>query len=356
MRHILHADFDAFYASVEQRDNLDLRGMPLVVGGSPEGRGVVASASYEARRYGIHSAMPMRTAYQRCPKLLRAPPRFERYSEVSRAVMSIFRDITPLVEPLSMDEAYLDVTDSVDTERPVEVIAAELKKKVRTDLGLTISVGVATSKSVAKVASDMDKPDGLTVVPPGTERDFLAPLTVDKLWGVGPKTAARLAMEDVHMIGQLAQQTDAWLASRFGRVGEHMRRLSRGEDTQPVEVRRQRKSVSAETTLAQDSGDPEALIELVSRLSLRVGNHLSSRDLHARTVKLKLRLADFTTFTRQKTLADGVESSESVDAAARALLRAELAPGRLFRLVGVGVTGFDEVRDDPVQPRLAGFE
>ena len=248
------------------------------------------------------------------------------------------------------------MTESITPARPPEVIAAELKKKVRTDLGLTISVGVATSKSVAKVASDMDKPDGLTVVPPGTERDFLAPLTVDKLWGVGPKTAARLALEDVHMIGQLAQQTDAWLASRFGRVGEHMRRLSRGEDTQPVEVLRQRKSVSAETTLAQDSGDPEALMELVSRLSLRVGNHLSSRDMHARTVKLKLRLADFTTFTRQKTLADGVESSESVDAAARALLRAELAPGRLFRLVGVGVTGFDEVRDDPVQPRLAGFE
>ena len=354
MRHILHADFDAFYAAVEQRDDPRLAGLPLVVGGSPDERGVVASASYEARRFGVRSAMPMRTAFQRCPGLVRVPPRFDRYGEVSRAVMDIFRQITHLVEPLSLDEAYLDVTDSVDSKLPPEKIAFNLKKRVRSDLGLTISVGVATSKSVAKIASDMDKPDGLTVVPPGTEREFLAPLPVGRLWGVGPKTAANLEREGILTIGQLADQTDEWLVASFGRMGEHMSRLSRGKDRQAVEVRRARKSVSAETTLVRDTGDPEALVELVSRLSQRVGVHLGSRGLQARTVKLKLRLADFTTFTRQRTVAEGVDGPETLDTVARALLRAELAPGRLFRLVGVGVSGFDAA-DDPVQPRLAGF-
>ena len=354
MRHILHADFDAFYAAVEQRDDPRLAGRPLVVGGSPDERGVVASASYEARRFGVRSAMPMRTAFQRCPGLVRVPPRFDRYGEVSRAVMDIFKQITQLVEPLSLDEAYLDVTDSAGPTVSPERIASDLKRRVRADLGLTISVGVATSKSVAKIASDMDKPDGLTVVTPGTERGFLAPLPVGRLWGVGPKTAALLEREGILTIGQLAAQTDEWLVARFGRMGEHMSRLARGEDRQAVEVRRARKSVSAETTLARDTGDPEALAELVSRLSQRVGVHLGSRGLQARTVKLKLRLADFTTFTRQRTVAEGVDSPETVDTVARALLRAELAPGRLFRLVGVGVSGF-EAADDPVQPRLAGF-
>ena len=192
VRQILHADFDAFYASVEQLDNPGLRGKPVAVGGSSEGRGVVAAASYEARRYGVRSAMPMRTALQRCPDLIRVDARFGRYAEVSRRVMDIFRDITPLVEPLSMDEAYLDVTDSVTRERRPEDIARALKERVKWELGLTISVGAGASKSVAKIASDLDKPDGLTVVPPGTEAEFLAPLPVGTLPGVGPKTQERL--------------------------------------------------------------------------------------------------------------------------------------------------------------------
>ncbi len=356
MRHILHADFDAFYASVEQRDDPRLRGRPLVVGGRPEDRGVVASASYEARRFGIRSAMPMRTAFERCPRLIRLAPRFERYAEVSRAVMDIFRSITPLVEPLSLDEAYLDVTGSVTQALPPARVASDLKGRVRTELGLTISVGVATSKSAAKIASDLDKPDGLTVVPPGAEREFLAPLPVGRLWGVGPKTAAILEHEGIHRIGQLAERTDEWLVGRFGRMGEHMSRLARGEDRREVETARARKSVSAETTLAQDSDDPEELIELVGRLSQRVGGHLSSRGLHARTVRLKLRLADFTTFTRQKAVPEGVDDSMGVEAVAVALLRSELAPGRLFRLVGVGAVGFDPVEDEPIQPRLVGLD
>ena len=187
MRHILHADFDAFYASVEQLDNPELRGKPLAVGGSPESRGVVAAASYEAREYGVRSAMPMRTAFNICPGLLRVGARFGRYREVSRKVMDIFHDVTPLVEPLSLDEAYLDITDEVTPDLTDEDLARSLKQRVKRELGLTISVGAGASKSVAKIASDLEKPDGLTVVPPGTERAFLAPLPVGKLPGVGPE-------------------------------------------------------------------------------------------------------------------------------------------------------------------------
>ena len=207
MRHILHADFDAFYASVEQLDNPTLHGKPVVVGGSAEGRGVVASASYEAREFGVRSAMPMRTAQRMCPQAIRVGARFDRYREISQGVMSIFRDLTPLVEPLSLDEAYLDVTAVVDNGRQPPEIAADLKRRVKYELGLTISVGVATSKSIAKIASDMDKPDGLTVVALGEERAFLAPLPISKLWGVGPKTAERLIAEGVETIADIADAT-----------------------------------------------------------------------------------------------------------------------------------------------------
>ena len=356
MRHILHADFDAFYTSVEQLDNPQLRGKPIVVGGSPEVRGVVASASYEARRYGVRSAMPMRTALQRCPNAIRVAPRFDRYRELSQRVMGIFQEITPLVEPLSLDEAYLDVTDLVGPERGAEQVARALKGRVKSDLGLTISVGVATVKSVAKIASDMDKPDGLTVVPPGSERQFLAPLPVEKLWGIGPKTARRLTEGGIRTIGELASKPEVWFGATFGKTGSRVRRLALGQDDEAVIVDRERKSVSAETTLAHDTDDPQLLIDLVTRLSQRVAGHVDGRDLAGRTVRLKLRLADFTTFTRQKTLAEPVRSSDELVETAVALLQLELEPGRLFRLVGVGVTGFDRLPAGADQPKLAGFE
>ena len=356
MRHILHAGFDAFYAAVEQRDNPGLRGKPVVVGGSPEGRGVVASASYEVRRFGVRSAMPMWTALQRCPEVIRVPPRFDRYGEVSRRVMEIFRAITPLVEPLSLDEAYLDVTQSVTPERSPARIAVELKRRVRSELLLTISVGVGVSKSVAKIASDMDKPDGLTVVVPGSEREFLAPLPIESLWGIGPKTAERLHSQGIRSIGDLAAKPEDWFVTRFGRTGPSVRALALGQDDRPVVVERERKSVSAETTLSHDTDDPELLLELVSRLSQRVGSYLERDDIQGKTVKVKLRLADFTTFTRQTTLAYSVRSSDQVATAATELVRAEMEPGRLFRLVGVGVSGFEQPEGEPSQPRLVGFE
>ena len=357
MAHILHADLDAFYASVEQLDAPDLRGKPVVVGGPPESRGVVAAASYEARRFGIRSAMPMRTALHRCPHAIRVSARFDRYREVSRQVMDIFRGITPLVEALSLDEAYLDVTRLTIPDRSPRDIAAGLKKRVRTEAGLTISVGVAGSKSVAKIASDLEKPDGLTVVPPGSEREFLAPLPVDRLWGIGPKTAERLAAEGIRTVGDLASRPAEWFDSRFGRNAAGVHALALGRDDRPVVVEHVRKSVSSETTLARDTDDPELLADIVGRLSASVARHLSSRDMSGRTVKLKLRLADFTTFTRQRTLPSPIRSTEELSGVAGELLRAELLPERLFRLVGVGISGFEWTADDQArQPRLSGFE
>ena len=358
MRHILHADFDAFYAAVEQLDNPELRGKPVVVGGSAEGRGVVASASYEARRFGVRSALPMRTAMRLCPQAARVGARFERYREISRRVMAIFRDITPLVEPLSLDEAYLDITERVAAGATPRDIALGLKRRVKAELGLTISVGAGTSKSVAKIASDMEKPDGLTVVPPGGERSFLAPLPVRDLWGVGPKTAERLNAEGVDTIADIAALSEEWLTARFGKHGRDMLRLALGQDDSEVRVSRETKSVSAETTFERDSGDPEMLTEIVNRLSQRVAAQLSRKELNGRTVKLKLRLSDFTTFTRQRTLDSPVESAAELSRAANEILRAEMHSGRRFRLVGVGVSGFEqgEEPEQARQLRLIGFE
>ena len=354
---ILHADFDAFYASVEQLDNPGLRGKPVAVGGSSEGRGVVAAASYEARQYGVRSAMPMRTALQQCPDLVRVDARFSRYAEVSRRVMEIFRNITPLVEPLSMDEAYMDITESVTPERSPEDIARALKERVKRELGLTISVGAAASKSVAKIASDLDKPDGLMVVPPGAEAEFLAPLPVGSLPGVGPKTQELLKAEGVITIGDLAALSDDWLLSALGRNGGYMKRLALGLDEREVQTHRDTKSVSSETTLARDTGDPDALQELVRRLSRDVSRSLERRGLMGRTVKVKLRLSDFTTFTRQRTMREPVQASEQIAEAASGLVSVEIGPGRLFRLVGVGVSGFDEPEESSLimQPRLPGM-
>ena len=359
MRHILHADLDAFYASVEQLDNPVLRGKPVVVGGSPASRGVVAAASYEARAFGVRSAMPMHTAMQRCPQAVRVSPRFDRYHEVSGQVMEIFRDITDLIEPLSLDEAFLDVTTRVAPNTAPESIADGLRRRVLDEVGLTISVGVATSKSIAKIASDMDKPDGLTIVIPGNEREFLAPLPVRKLWGIGPKASERLVAEGIETIGDLAQMTEAWFASRFGKNGPKMRELALGYDDRPVVVSRETKSISAETTLAEDTGSPEMLQELIARLSQRVARQLADADLQGRTVKLKLRLSDFTTFTRQRSLTQPEDSADVIAAISSSLLERELHSGRQFRLIGVGVSGFDPQDENseerPVQGRLAGF-
>ena len=340
MRHILHADLDAFYAAVEQLDNPELRGRPVMVGGQPEERGVVATASYEAREYGVRSAMPMITAVRLCPEGIIIHPRFDRYKEVSGQVMAIFRDLTGLVEPLSLDEAYLDITSVVAEGAAPLGVALGLKRRVHSETGLTLSAGVAVSKSVAKIASDLDKPDGLVVVPPGEERAFLAPLPVAKLWGIGPKTAERLQKEGIETIGHLAEQPSNWYIQRFGSRGSAIRDKALGQDQEPVHTERATKSISAETTFASDISDPERLHAELTELAHSVARHLERKDLSGRTVTVKLRLADFTTFTRQSTLPVQTRSKSTILGLAWRLLSHELTPGRSFRLLGVGVSGF----------------
>ena len=347
VRRIIHADLDAFYAAVEQLDNPRLRGKPVLVGGSPEGRGVVATASYEAREFGVHSAMPMTTAVRHCPQGIIIRPRFSRYQEISRQVMGVFRDLTPLVEPLSLDEAYLDITQVVEAGQYPLTIALDLKQRVKNDTGLDVSVGVATNKTVAKIASDLEKPDGLVVVPPGEERGFLAPLRVGKLPGVGPKTVERLQREGILTIGQLADQPAEWFGRLFGKRAASLQARAQGQDQEPVQTERLTRSVSAETTFPTDVNDPERLHQELAQLSAKAVQHLEAKELRGRTVTVKLRLADFTTFTRQTTLPMLTSIESAVLETARRLLSKELTPGRAFRLLGVGVSNFgDEYREE----------
>jgi DNA polymerase-4 len=334
-RTILHADLDAFYASVEQLDNPDLRGRPVVVGGAPEARGVVAAASYEARRFGVRSAMPMSRALRLCPRAVRVPPRFDRYGEVSRRVMAIFRDVTPMVEPLSLDEAFLDASEQVAAGTGAEALAREIRRRVKEETGLTVSIGVGTNKTVAKIASEMDKPDGLVVVPPGEEAAFMAPLPVRSLWGVGPKAEEALREMEIRTVGGLANADASALVARFGVRGEWFHRMANGLDDRPVETEHQRKSVGAETTFARDLSDGPELRRILGRVAEDVAKRLRKRGVKARTVVLKLRYSDFRTITRQTSLAEGVDGVGELTTAAGALLTKEARPDDLFRLLGI---------------------
>ena len=344
---------DAFYASVEQRDHPELRGKPVLVGGSPRSRGVVAAASYESRVFGCRSAMPMRTAVRLCPQAEIVRPRFSRYREVSSQIMSIFRDVSPLVEPLALDEAFIDVSHRVEEgARPAE-LGQWIRERVQRETELTVSCGVATSKSVAKIASEQDKPDGLTVVAPGHEAAFLAPLSISDLWGVGPKTADRLRGAGIETIGDLADRPLPWLIDRFGGRGEWFWQLAHGHDDRGVSAERETKSISSETTFAEDVGSESKLTSVVSEQAAHVAERLTEHGFRARTVQIKLRLSDFTTFTRQKTLASPTGDSGTIEQTALALLREQLSPVRKFRLVGVGVSGLEQ---RPVAAQLSLFD
>ena len=340
-RRIIHADMDAFFASVEQHDNPALRGKPVLVGGSPRARGVVAAASYESRAFGCRSAMPMRTAVRLCPHAEIVRPRFNRYREISDQIMDIFRSVSPLVEPLSLDEAFIDITQRVESGQTPREVASWIKQRVRKETGLTISCGAGTTKSIAKIASDREKPDGLTVVPPGEERAFLAPLAISELWGVGPKTAERLRAVGVETVGDLAEQSLAWLIDRFGARGEWFHDLARGIDPREVSTSRETKSISSETTFAEDIGDYDKLAATARGQAEDVARRLQRSELRARTVQIKLRLSDFTTFTRQRTLPRAGDDPDEIAAAALELLRAQCRPARRFRLIGVGVSNLE---------------
>jgi DNA polymerase-4 len=346
-RCIAHADLDAFYASVEQRDNPALVGQPVIVGGAADHRGVVAAASYEARRYGVRSAMPVSRALRLCPDAVRLPARFSVYADVSALVLAGYRDLTPLVEPLALDEAYLDLTEAVPDPGDWNEIGRRIKSQVRRSVSLTVSVGVATSKSVAKIASDLEKPDGLVVVPPGQEKEFLAPLPVGRLWGVGPRGEERLASIGVRTIADLAAVDVRLLSGVFGRWGALLHDLANGRDDRSVQSRHDAKSVARERTFAHDL-EPVALEEELRPIVESLCERLQRRGLRGHTVTLKLRQSDFTTITRQRTLAYPVNDSTAVCEAAADLLRREVQPDQKYRLLGVSVSGFEEPSQLPL--------
>ena len=349
-RTIIHADLDAFYASVEQLDNPELRGKPVVVGGPPESRGVVAAASYEVRRFGVRSAMPMSRALRLCPEAVRVAPRFDRYGEVSRAVMTIFRNLTPLIEPLSLDEAFLDVSGWIDDGANLDQLCRDLKSTVRSETGLTLSIGGGGSKSVAKIASDLGKPDGLLLVPRGEETAFLAPLPVRALWGVGPKTEAALRNAGVRTIGDLASRSVAQAARLLGSHGEFLHEMARGIDEREVVTEYERKSVGAETTFAKDLPDGPELRSELARVAGDVDRRLEHANVRPLTLAIKLRYANFRTVTRQTSLKEPIVDAAQIETLAAQLLDGVVAEGDRFRLLGIQCSRFAE--GAIVQPSL----
>jgi DNA polymerase-4 len=337
-RAILHVDMDAFFASVEVLDNPALRGRPVVVGGHPEGRGVVSAASYEARRFGVHSAMPMSRALRLCPEAVVLPGRMRRYQEISARLRGVFERFTPLVEPLSCDEAFLDVSGSQRLFGPAPAIAWRIKEAVRREEGLTASVGVAPNKFVAKIASDLEKPDGLVVVPAEALPAWLDPLPVGKLWGVGAKLNAALERLGIHTIADLRRWPAADLEQRFGVGGEHLARLARGEDGRGVSPESETKSISHETTFAVDVDELPHLEAVLHELADKVAARLRRAGLAGRVVQLKVRYDDFSTVTRRTTLPQPSATAAAMVREGVRLLRARTEAGaRPVRLIGIGM-------------------
>ncbi len=339
MRAILHVDMDAFYASVEQRDRPELRGRPVIVGGHPR-RGVVLAASYEVRPFGVRSAIPMARALVLAPSAIVVPPRFAAYAEASEQVFSILERYTPLIEPLSLDEAFLDVTASQALFGAPAEIARRLRTEIASEVGLPASAGIAATKFVAKIASDLAKPDGQREVRPEETRRFLAGLPVARLWGVGPKLEARLHGLGLRRVGDLADRDAGWLASRLGDLGAHLAALARGEDDRPVVPDRSSKSIGAEDTFEEDVADPALLRPRLHAQALRVGRRLRKAGLRTRVVQLKLKLDDFTVQTRRCTLERPTDDGQELYRHALALLE-RAPPARPVRLTGVSAQELD---------------
>ena len=339
-RVFLHVDMDAFYASVEQYDNPKLKGKPVVVGAPPDRRGVVAAASYEARRFGIRSAMPSLEAGRRCPEAVFLPVRMERYKEISNIVFDQFQDITPMVEPLSIDEAFLDVTGAVKLFGPGPAIAREVKARIRHATGLTASVGVAPNKFLAKLASDLEKPDGLTVVPFSRNGivKFLAPLPIVRIWGVGPVTAEQLYALRIETIGDLQAYEEQALADKIGPSrAEHLKELADGHDPRNIELDYEAKSISREHTFPRDCKSSKALQKVLLNLVEDVGHRLRESGKHAGLGRLKLRLPGFHTITRQRHISPPCCDDITLREVALAILRDE-KPTKPVRLIGFGVS------------------
>ena len=355
-RRILHVDMDAFYASVEQRDRPELRGRPVAVGGSPESRGVVAAASYEARAHGVHSALPMSRALRLCPDLTIVPPDFAKYRAVSSQVFAIYREVTPLVEPLSLDEAYLDVTENAWGEPLGVEVAKRLKTLIRDATQLTASAGVAPNKFLAKIASGWRKPDGLTVVAPERIESFLQQLPVDALWGVGPVTAKRLRERGIQRLVDVRTADPEVLRGAVGSMTEWLQKLARGEDDRPVEPNRASKSSSSEMTYPEDLTDRDRIREEIAAMARDNARWLAKKRIVARTVTIKVRYGDFTTITRSHSDRPTRDPDEVAERAL-ALLEKTEAGERPVRLLGAGVSNFErgggaEETGEADEPRL----
>src|SRR3984957_8857083 len=359
-RAILHIDMDAFYASVEEHDNPALKGKPLIVGGTG-GRGVVAAASYAVRRFSVRSAMPMREALRRCPEAIVVHPRMARYQEVSERVFAIFREFTPLVEGLSLDEAFLDVTASRQLLGAPEAIGAEIRRRIAGQTGLTASVGIAPNKLLAKIASDLNKPDGMCHIDAGNSREILDPLPIHKLFGVGSKTLPTVLAAGIRTFGDARVASDEVLWRAFGKHGHAMRDRASGLDDRPVEPDREEKSISAEETFDTDIRAATELRTQLVHLADRTASRLRAQKLLAGRVSVKIRRGDFTTYTRQRSLKPPTQETAIVSAAAEALLGAWLAsqPRAAVRLLGVGVSDLQSLSQsdlfsDPLQHPDAG--
>jgi DNA polymerase-4 len=336
---ILHLDMDAFYASVEIRDNPRLVGLPVVVGGSPKGRGVIAAASYAARKFGVHSAMSSAQALRLCPNLIFIKPRMDHYAQISKQIREIFENYTSLVEPLSLDEAFLDVSGSEALFGDAVSIARQIKERIKTEVGVTASAGVASNKFLAKLASDLQKPDGLVVVPPDAIEAFLDPLAIGRVWGVGKQTQKKMESLGVQTIQQLRSLSAETLKAAFGLNGEHFWRLARGLDTRPVVPDREAKSISHETTFYIDIEDPEVLRAWLLELTDQVARRMRRYEIVGKTVQIKLRYSNFETITRARTLAEPTNLTDVLATAALQLFAEnsqQLARG--IRLLGMGVS------------------
>ena len=339
---ILHVDMDAFYASIEEREHPELVGQPVIVGGTPQGRGVVAAANYTARTFGVHSAMPARTAVKLCPNAVFLPTRIDYYAKVSEQIRDIFEAFTPRVEPLSLDEAFLDVTESHKLFGTPESIGRQIQQTIHNELQLVASVGIAPNKLLAKIASDLEKPAGFVVVLDNAIQAFLDPLPVRRLWGVGPVTAAALEQLGIQTVGQVRLLPAKVLHERFGQHGKHLWNLAQGIDDRPVVTDKAAKSISHETTFAVDVTDRDVLRAQALALTDQVAARLRIRGLSGKTVQLKIRFGDFQTITRAATLPNPTQLTQSIWRAVQLLLTEKLPrPNAPIRLIGVGVSSLD---------------
>ena len=339
---ILHVDMDAFYASVEIRDRPELASKPVVVGGTPEGRGVVCAANYVAREFGIHSAMPASSAVRLCPHATFLRPRMDYYAGISQQIREIFDRFTPLVEPLSLDEAFLDVTGSEAIFGSSVEIGRQVKSAIRDELDLVASVGVAPNKFLAKIASDLEKPDGFVIVDSEAIQAFLDPLPVRRIWGVGPTTGKALARIGIHHVRDIRRLDAKVLTDQFGDHGHHLWQLSQGIDARDVIPERVAKSVSHETTFSYDIDDPEVLRAWILELAEQVGCRLRRKDMKGRTIQLKIRYSDFRTFTRVRTLSNPTNTTADIsDTAIELLQQMNAEQNAPVRLIGVGTSGLD---------------